>query len=442
MYITEITLTDLKCFRGTHHLDLMHGDRNYAGWTVFAGRNGAGKSTLLKALVLATADLARAASLDPGYGRRWTRFGAAKSMCQIGLQSPARWTGQLPLVAGQGANFLGMRILNNPPAHAAAPTLPIEEEERLREAFSLGWPPPHGWFIAAYGPSRHLGARDAEQERFEGDPALRRLASLFVESASLAEGVEWLQKVHTRALERKEGAKQLKKDVLRLLHDDLLPDGWGVLGVDSDGLWLQRDNTTMLLNAMSDGHRIVTALVLDMVRHLHDCYGDLRLEEGPSWRCPLPGVVLIDEVDAHMHVGWQQRIGFWLTEHFPRIQFLVTTHSPFICQAASPGGLIRLPAPGEDRTIERVPEHLADAIRNGGADLAVMTELFGLEHAHSARAETLRQRVATLELRVLDEEATEAELAEYDRLRNQLPDNMRELADRSVRALLARQDRA
>lgn len=211
--------------------------------------------------------------------------------------------------------------------------------------------------------------------------------------------------------------------MLRLLHDGLLPDGWGVLGVDSDGLWLQRDDTTMLLDAMSDGHRVVTALVLDLVRHLHDCYGDLRLEGGRTWRCLLPGVVLIDEIDAHMHVGWQQRIGFWLTEHFPRLQFLVTTHSPFICQAASPGGLIRLPAPGENRAIERVPDHLADAIRNGGADLAVMTELFGLEHAHSEPAEALRQRVAALELRVLDDEATQTELAEYDHLRAQLPDN-------------------
>jgi predicted ATP-binding protein involved in virulence len=45
-----------------------------------------------------------------------------------------------------------------------------------------------------------------------------------------------------------------------------------------------------------------------------------------------------------MHVEWQQKIGFWLTSHFPNIQFLTTSHSPFICQAAGPRGVIRLPA--------------------------------------------------------------------------------------------------
>jgi predicted ATPase len=51
------------------------------------------------------------------------------------------------------------------------------------------------------------------------------------------------------------------------------------------------------------------------------------------------GVELIDEVDAHLHPEWQREVGFWLKRHFPKIQFLVTTHSPSICQAAAPNGL-------------------------------------------------------------------------------------------------------
>ena len=42
----------------------------------------------------------------------------------------------------------------------------------------------------------------------------------------------------------------------------------------------------------------------------------------------LPGVVAIDEVDAHLHPAWQQRIGDWFVERFPVTQFFVTTHSP------------------------------------------------------------------------------------------------------------------
>ena len=56
------------------------------------------------------------------------------------------------------------------------------------------------------------------------------------------------------------------------------------------------------------------------------------------------GVVLIDEVDVHLHVSWQRSIGFWLKKHFPNVQFIVTTHSPFVCQAADPGRSLLPPA--------------------------------------------------------------------------------------------------
>jgi hypothetical protein len=60
------------------------------------------------------------------------------------------------------------------------------------------------------------------------------------------------------------------------------------------------------------------------------------------------GVVLIDEIDAHLHPSWQREIGFWLKRHFPKVQFLVTSHSPIILQAADPNGLFVLPEPGSE----------------------------------------------------------------------------------------------
>jgi len=61
-----------------------------------------------------------------------------------------------------------------------------------------------------------------------------------------------------------------------------------------------------------------------------------------------PGVVLIDEIDVHLHPEWQRAIGVWLQEHFPRIQFIVTTHSPLVCPAANHGRIYHLP----DRTAD------------------------------------------------------------------------------------------
>ncbi|MCX4247543.1 hypothetical protein [Paraliomyxa miuraensis] len=88
--------------------------------------------------------------------------------------------------------------------------------------------------------------------------------------------------------------------------------------------------------------------------------------------------------------------------------------------------------------MEHVSERLFKAIINGGADDAVMSELFGLEHAHSKQAEELRERLSTLEVKVIDGTASPEELAEYEAIKQQLPENMEELADRSLRALLAR----
>ena len=149
------------------------------------------------------------------------------------------------------------------------------------------------------------------------------------------------------------------------------------------------------------------------------------IEPSPPWSWTsiglYEGVVLIDEADLHLHVSWQQRIGFWLKEHFPRIQFIVTSHSPFICQAADPGGLIRLPAPDGDQSVKHVDESLYDSIVNGSADDAVLTELFGLERPHSDRSEAIRSRLAELEARVQTGDASAEERQEIERLRQQLP---------------------
>ncbi|MFJ4617976.1 AAA family ATPase [Streptomyces sp. NPDC088812] len=102
--------------------------------------------------------------------------------------------------------------------------------------------------------------------------------------------------------------------------------------VVSEGLWVTRDGQRFPLREMSDGFRTVAALVVDILKQIHHTFGDTpftALGENTLLRL-VPGVVIIDEIDAHLHVSWQRRIGPWLTAHFPHIQFIVTTHSPYI----------------------------------------------------------------------------------------------------------------
>ena len=181
---------------------------------------------------------------------------------------------------------------------------------------------------------------------------------------------------------------------------------------------------------------------MDIVRHLHQCFGELKVElvedsEGPYRYVPYEGVILIDEVDLHLHVSWQKKIGFWLKRHFPNIQFIVTTHSPFVCQAADPKGLIRLPAPGEDRPVEHVSESLYNTVVNGSIDDAVLTELFGLETPYSQEAERLRERVAELEAKLQTGEVSAREKSELRDLRSRLPKTLSSDVEQALRKLVS-----
>lgn len=453
MYIEKIHISNLKCFAGSHELDLVRPEGSCAGWTVFAGRNGSGKTTLLRAIAAAVVGPNSLRGLV-GSVDRWVR--TDERTCETATLIACDQEVDLYLRDRVGAQVfwsgLAMGLMEAGPNDM----YPLVEEggafvphimrvgwmvpEPISQAYTGPWTTnPGGWFIAGYGAHRHLGPPPPDVLSRSADPVYARLVTLFNESATLSESVDWLKQVHLRALEEVPGAAALREAALAFLRQDLLPDGSTVVKVTSDGLWVRRDGVELPLEQVSDGYRTGTALVLDILRRLHATYGDLRLEKRDGATiCPLPGVVLIDEVDAHLHVTWQQKIGFWLTKHFPNLQFLVTTHSPFICQAASPGGLIRLPGPGEDRKLEHVSDRLYTAITNGGVDAAVMTELFGMEYAHSPASEALRARVATLEVAVLDGVASEQQVQDYAALKAQLPDDLGDLADQSVRALAER----
>jgi hypothetical protein len=256
-----------------------------------------------------------------------------------------------------------------------------------------------------------------------GTTRLVQLATLFREDASLEECVQWLQQVNFQKLEHKAGAAELESNVIALLNDGLLPDGVQVERVDSLGLWVTGQHTDPLpLEEMSDGYRTVAALVADICRLIYASLGELSIEEnGDGVSVPYEGVVLIDEIDVHLHVSWQQRIGFWLKEHFPAIQFIVSTHSPFICQAADANGLIRLPAPGEEAPARVITGSLFKRVVNGSADQATLSELFGLEFTHSEISERIRLRVAALEAKVISGDLSQPEQLELDTLLAEIP---------------------
>jgi len=122
-------------------------------------------------------------------------------------------------------------------------------------------------------------------------------------------------------------------------------------------LWIDRDSTTIPVRQLSDGERGILALVLDLTRRL--------AQANPNLTDPVSqaeAVVLIDEIDLHLHPKWQREVRKKLCSTFPNIQFIATTHSPFVIQDLRPGELINLD-PKEsveyaDKSIEDIAENV------------------------------------------------------------------------------------
>src|SRR5712671_2638426 len=125
-----------------------------------------------------------------------------------------------------------------------------------------------------------------------------------------------------------------------------------------------------------------------------------------------PGVVLIDEVDAHLHPTWQRRIGLWLREHFPKMQFIVTTHSPLICQAADVGTVWRLPQPGTNETGRMLAGVELDRLLYGNVLDAYSTEAFGEDINRSEESKKKLHRLAELNYKELHGQLTISERKE------------------------------
>lgn len=437
MHVSRLIIDGVRSFANERAIDLdfQRPDGTYPGWTVIAGRNGAGKTTLLRSLVLAIAGPARALQVLP-VTQDWINEDSAQADVEVELaydqvfDRPA--AGRLPTRGSMWAGlrwkaptpeegvFLGRRIEVRPQE------LMSRNPKNIRKAAWNGsWgEQPNGWFYAGYGPFRRLMGEGADETRLMLGPLpVARVATLFREGASLAESVQWLKFHHLRRLELREGSAKLVEDVIDLLNDGLLPDGFSVDDVDSEGLWIRNGDRRYPLDEMSDGYRAVNALIIDMIRAMHEGGGASVFTRSADDGRPIidvPGVVLIDEVEAHLHVSWQRRIGPWMCRHFPNIQFIVTTHSPYVCQAASPNGLIRLAGPGEPQTAEVLDEEEQRRVIHGTGDDAVVSDLFGLESLFTPETLDLRQELAEVEVKVIEGEASPEDEHRYDRLLEEL----------------------
>ncbi|MCM1234623.1 MAG: AAA family ATPase [Ruminococcus flavefaciens] len=93
----------------------------------------------------------------------------------------------------------------------------------------------------------------------------------------------------------------------------------------------EEDRIPFDLESLSDGYSSVIQIVSDLIIRMDKNW---LLGDGIS-QYDIEGIVLIDEVETHLHIALQKKIMPFLTEFFPRIQFIVTTHSPYILNSLS-----------------------------------------------------------------------------------------------------------
>ena len=145
-------------------------------------------------------------------------------------------------------------------------------------------------------------------------------------------------------------------------------------------------------------------------------YGEDGLFSPDATQVLAPGIVLIDEIDAHLHPSWQREIGPWLTKLFPKLQFIVTTHSPYVCQTAVQGSVWALPAPGSDAQLHRLEGEQLTRVLYGDVLHVLNSEAFGGLPGRSEHAVHMLDRLAQLNRRQDRGQLSQPESAEREDL--------------------------
>jgi len=441
MYVHSLRLDNVKAFTDLS-LDFTRpaqGNGNsYAGLNFFVGGNASGKSTLLKCIAMALSGptVANQQIISPA---GWLRRDATKGLIELDVHWDAT-KDSFRIKGGTPApdSTFKVGIVLEADEKGLTPTLKEKDyrtpnRTKIRSAERGPWhPDATGWFLGSYGPLRRLTGSSTEALRYAlGKGKLATCVTLFREDAALSESEAWLKQEHARSLEDRSQHRlpsSLVADTQAFLNDGLLPQGFEISRITVDHVYMTTPHGGELaLRDLSDGCRSAYALMLDIIHNMAVSYGSTNLFSKDSegrLTVDQPGVILVDELEAHLHPSWQRTICEWLKTRFPRVQFFITTHSPLIVQAADPGGIYVLPLPqeiAEGAEVRRLPPHEEQKIVLGRAEKVLLGEAFGLKRTWSVRADKLVRRWEDLTAR---QEATGSlppqEQPDYDNLSQQM----------------------
>lgn len=429
MHIQKVEIRNIKSIK---EFDMVFKpDEPLVGWHVLIGDNGSGKSTVLKAIALALVGQEQIYGLNEDWLLWYPNHFTKNMLINIAItrHSIDKQDDYSLIRNDLHMSFYDFRNYPEVQKTLLYPFAPVEsvaQDERDEEHYP-NRQVNRNWFSTAYGPFRRFTGGSEEYDRiFKSNPKLAAHLSLFREDAGLTEVISWLQSLRFQELEaRADGkAEGFFLDKLRefINTDDFLPYGVKLSKISSEGVFFtDAHGSTITIQNLSDGYRSILSLTLEMIRQMQIAYQTDDLFTDDFKAVKMPGVVLIDEVDAHLHPTWQRKIGFWFRQHFPNIQFIVTTHSPLICQAAAEGGSVwKLPKPGTDEVCVRVEGQDLNRLLYGNILEAYSTQLFGIEKRPEKSEEKL-DRLAELNIKEVFEGLSREEKNEQEELRAMFP---------------------
>lgn len=419
MYINRLTIQNI---RSVSNFEMTFDSP--AGWHVIIGDNGAGKSTIVRAIALGIIGPNDSKALRLNLND-WVRSG-----------SDEPGTISLLVQKNEQDSKIGQSRPRTKPFEATLTLRRKENNGYVLEGnkgapFENIWSNAYGWFSCAFGPFRRFtGGEKDWMKVYYSDPRAAAHLSVFGEDVALTEAIDWLKNLHIKTLENA-SSSSAQDDVNEVIlaslksflnEGGLLPHGATLDTISSEGVFFLDGNKVRVdVTQLSDGYRSILSLTFELIRQMVRAYGHKAVfknfQRGDFW-IDLPGVILIDEIDAHLHPSWQARIGDWFLRVFPQLQFIVTTHSPLICRASEQGSIWRLRAPGAVHPSGEVSGIEKQRLIYGDLLDAYGTELFGKNITQSPSGQQLTEKLAALNMKSFKTKLSDQEQKELEALKS------------------------
>lgn len=313
LYVTKLELQNIRCFR---NLVIEFTDPGHCALLV--GDNGDGKSTVLRSLAMGLCDQSSAAALLRELPGEFVRRKCdGDSYVQVDLAGDGGWRYRIR------TNFHSLDAFER----IAQTHYSVRGRGAFRRVDQDAFP----WskmFVSAYGPGiRTFGSAD-----YSYYLPVDAVYSLFRYDAALQSPELVIRRLIAEAGRRDSvaGRRTLKR--LREVLAHLLGLGSAkAIELDRRGITIGGPWGREELAALGDGYRATTTWTLDLMSWW------LLYDKEPAHEfaaSDVAGVVIIDELEQHLHPRWQRTILPELRKQFPLVQFIVATHSPLVASSS------------------------------------------------------------------------------------------------------------